>query len=386
MIDKHRYAIVGGGIGGLTLAVALQRKGFQVNVYENAPAWRPLGAGLVLAGNAIKAFREIGIEQHILPLGKVIKKVAINDKSGRPLVVTDSEQISAKYGVVNNFAIHRADLHEVLISLLAPGTVVLNKRCEDFQSTATGVALSFQDGTTATADFVIASDGIHSIFRKKLAKGSAIRYSGYTCWRAIVTNPPAGFDMNATSETWGAGSRFGIVPLAGNRVYWFACLNAPENDTVMKSLGAAELQSLFEGYHAPVSQLLASTRDEEIIWGDIIDIKPLKKFAFGNILLLGDAAHATTPNMGQGACMAIEDACVLANLLAKNTEPQSAFQQFERQRIARTTKIVNNSWMIGKVAQWENPLLVSLRNTLIRMTPASATEKQMRFIYDVALN
>lgn len=385
MIDKHRYAIVGGGIGGLTLAVALQRKGFQVSVYENAPAWRPLGAGLVLAGNAMKAYREIGVDESILPLGKVIKKIAIKNKVGKTLMVTDSEQISAKYGVVNNFAIHRADLHEALISLLAPGTVVLNKRCEDFESTEAGVKLSFQDGSTAKADFVVASDGIHSIFRKKLARESTIRYAGYTCWRAIVSAPPPDVDMNETSETWGAGARFGIVPLAGNRVYWFACLNAPENDTVMKSLGAAELQSLFEGYHAPVSQLLAHTRDEEIIWGDIIDLKPLKKFAFGNILLLGDAAHATTPNMGQGACMAIEDACVLANLLTKSIDPKAAFLQFERQRIARTTKIVNNSWMIGKVAQWENLLLVSLRNGLVAATPASATEKQLRFIYDVSL-
>jgi 2-polyprenyl-6-methoxyphenol hydroxylase-like FAD-dependent oxidoreductase len=384
MNNNYHYAIIGGGIGGLTLAVALQRKGFNVKVYENAPAWKPLGAGLGLAGNAIKAFREIGIEEDILRLGKVIKQIHIKTASGKKILTTDSEKVSARYGVVNNFAIHRADLHEVLVSLLLPGTVVLNKRCEDFQSTPQGVKLTFQDGTSAEADFVIASDGIHSVFRKKLVSGSKPRYSGYTCWRGVISDLPSDFDMNETSESWGAGSRFGLVPLTGNRVYWFACLNAPQNDTVMKSLGAEEILSFFKDFHDPIPQLLQRVRDQDVIWSDIIDIKPLKKFAFGNVLLMGDAAHATTPNMGQGACMAIEDACVLANLLEKQMQPDRAFIEFEKQRIGRTTRIVNDSWMLGKVAQWENPLLVSMRNWLMSVTPESATERQFQFIYNVS--
>lgn len=385
MSKNYHYAIIGGGIGGLTLAIALQRKGFDVTVYENAPAWKPLGAGLGLAGNAIKAYREIGIEQEILKIGKVLKQVVIKDREGRTLTATDSERISARYGVANNFAVHRADLHDVLLSMLQPGTVVLNKRCDDFKSAGDGVTISFQDGTTAKADFVVASDGIHSIFRKKLVPGSEPRYSGYTCWRGMATNLPPGFDKEVTSETWGSGARFGIVPLTNNRVYWFACLNAAANDTVMQSLGAEELLSIFKDFHQPIPQLLERTNDADIIWNDIIDLKPLKRFAFDNVLLLGDAAHATTPNMGQGACMAIEDACVLSNLLEKSANPRHAFVQFEQQRIARTTRIVNQSWMLGKVAQWENPLLVGVRNWLLSVTPQATTEKQFQFIYDVSL-
>ncbi|MFZ6000160.1 MAG: FAD-dependent monooxygenase, partial [Bacteroidota bacterium] len=183
----------------------------------------------------------------------------------------------------------------------------------------------------------------------------------------------------------GSGARFGIVPLTNNRVYWFACLNAPANDTVMQSLGAEELLSIFKDFHQPIPQLLERTNDADIIWNDIIDLKPLKRFAFDNVLLLGDAAHATTPNMGQGACMAIEDACVLSNLLEKSANPRHAFVQFEQQTIARTTRIVNQSWMLGKVAQWENPLLVGVRNWLLSVTPQATTEKQFQFIYDVSL-
>ncbi len=384
-MSQHHFAIIGGGIGGLTLAIAMQRKGFEVKVFENAPVWKPLGAGLGLAGNAIKAFREMGIEQEILAKGRVMKQVYIKNSRGNDLLSFDSEEVSRRYGVVNNFTIHRADLHQTLLSLLKPGTVVLNKGCVDFKNESDGVQLFFQDGSQHGADFVIASDGIHSVFRKKLLPDSEPRYSGYTCWRGVVSNVPDDFDWNATSETWGAGSRFGIVPLANNRVYWFACVNAKPNDPVLKSFSSLDLLSIFGKFHYPIPQLLALTKDEELIWGDIIDLKPLKEFAIGNILLMGDAAHATTPNMGQGACMAIEDACVLANLLEQHHNPRNAFSKFESRRITRTTKVVNDSWTLGKVAQWKNPLLVAARNWMLRMTPASATEKQFQFIYDVSL-
>jgi 2-polyprenyl-6-methoxyphenol hydroxylase-like FAD-dependent oxidoreductase len=126
------------------------------------------------------------------------------------------------------------------------------------------------------------------------------------------------------------------------------------------------------------------TGDEQLIWNDIIDIKPVKQFAFGRILLSGDAAHATTPNMGQGACQAIEDAIVLANCMAVySSDIQKAFKVFEQKRISRTTRIVNTSWQVGKMAQLENKLLTSIRNTLLRLVPPSANEKQLQFLYNV---
>lgn len=378
------FAITGGGIGGLTLAIALQQKGFDVTVYESAPQIKPVGAGLGLAANAVKSFAELGIADEVLGASRIIKKVIIKDERGRTILATDSEKISAKYGVVNNFTIHRADLHTVLLKHLTPGTVRLGKKCVDFSQDQQGVHVRFSDHTTIRADYLIACDGIHSIARKKLLPESKPRYAGYTCWRSLVDDPPDGLNPDETTETWGRKGRFGIVPLTNNRVYWFACINAPENDPAMKSYQTKNLSDHFGDFHFPIPELLERTRQENIIWNDIIDLKPISRFAFGKVALLGDAAHATTPNMGQGACMAIEDAVILANCLEKETSAEEAFQSYELKRIKRTTRIVNTSWTMGKIAQWKNPLLTSLRNAAFRLTPPKALEKQAQFIYDVS--
>src|SRR5688572_7718092 len=381
---SKRFAIIGGGIGGLSLAIAMQRKGFQVTVYENAPSIKPLGAGLGLAANAVRAFMEIGISEDVLEAGAVLKKVSIKNQQGKVLAQTDSQKISRKYNVVNNFTIHRADLHDVLLRHLNEGSLQLGRGCVDFVQNKSAVKLTFQDGSISEADYVIACDGVHSLFRKKLLPESTPRYAGYTCWRAVIDNVPAAVDLNETSETWGAGSRFGIAPLNNNRLYWFACINAPENDQKKRSYGIKDLSKHFGEFHSPIPEILQHTKDQQLIWNDIIDIKPLKRFAFERILLMGDAAHATTPNMGQGACMAIEDAAILANTISDSQSVEQAFAAFERKRIHRTTTIVNESWQLGRVAQWENRLLISLRNTLLQLTPSSVAEKQIRFIQNVS--
>ncbi|HYG18560.1 MAG TPA: FAD-dependent monooxygenase [Ohtaekwangia sp.] len=382
--QKNSFAIVGGGIGGLTLAIAMQRNGYQVVVYENAPEMKLLGAGLGLSANAIKALMAIGLHEDILEKGKILRTMRIKSSNGRVLSESDSEKVSARYGAVNNFTIHRAELHEVLLRRLAPGTLQLNKGCTDYIDEGSSIRLLFSDGSSATADYVIACDGIHSIFRKKLVPGSVPRYAGYTCWRAVTDKLPAHFNTNETSETWGRGSRFGIVPLTNNRVYWFACLNAPQNDPAMRAYTTTDLLRHFGNFHTPVPQLINGTDSSKLIWADIIDVAPLTRFAFGRIVLMGDTAHATTPNMGQGACMAIEDAAVLVNCLAHTPSVPEAFQAFESRRIPRTTKIVNRSLQLGRVAQLENPLLMALRNTALRLTPPRVAEKQVEFLYEIS--
>ena len=381
---SKRFAIVGAGIGGLSLAIAMQKKGFHVVVFENAPVLKPIGAGLVLAGNAVKAFVEIGISEDVLKAGSILKKLSIKDPRGRILTETDSEKISAKYNVVNNFTIHRADLHQVLLSHLHKGTVQLGKFAVDFVQTPIGVKITFQDGSSTAADYVIACDGVHSLFRRKLVPESKPRYAGYTCWRAVINNIPPGLDLNETSETWGPGSRFGIAPLSNGRLYWFACINAKENDSAMRAYKIQNLLSHFGHFHSPIPEIIRHTNDQQLIWNDIVDIKPLRQFAFGNIVLMGDAAHATTPNMGQGACMAIEDAAILANAIAKYPTVEEAFIAFEKKRIQRTTSIVKNSWQLGRVAQLENRWLIKARNALLRLTPPSVAEKQMKFLQEIS--
>jgi 2-polyprenyl-6-methoxyphenol hydroxylase-like FAD-dependent oxidoreductase len=202
----------------------------------------------------------------------------------------------------------------------------------------------------------------------------------------VIKNIPPGLDVTETSETWGPGSRFGIAPLSNGRLYWFACLNAKANDPAMRDYKIEDLLSHFGHFHDPVPQILKHTTSDQMIWNDIIDIKPLKRFAFDNIVLMGDAAHATTPNMGQGACMAIEDAAILANTIEEHPSVNDAFMAFEKKRIQRTTVIVNRSWQLGRVAHLENPWLIKMRNALLRITPPSVAEKQIKFIQDISFH
>lgn len=380
-----KIIIIGGGIGGLCAAIALKNKGFEPVVYEKVPELKGLGAGIVIATNAIRALREAGIAEEIIRGEKAFVNGGLYTQKGKLIAFNITPDILKKYGDTSH-AVHRADLHKKLMQIVGETNIITGKSCTNVRQEGEKVVAEFEDGTFAEGNALIAADGIHSPVRKQLVPASVIRYSGYTCWRGVVDMNPADMDMNQFSETWGKNGRFGIVPLAGNRVYWFATKNAPQNDSQMASWKSAELLRNFKDYHSPIPQILENTPDEAVLWNDIADLQPLKQFAFGKVLLIGDAAHATTPNLGQGACMAIEDAIAAANCLKARPSVQEAFKTFEALRITRTTGIVNQSWSLGKVGQWTNPVLAAIRNALLRITPASVTEKQLEKIYSPTLS
>lgn len=373
-------AVIGGGIGGLTTAIALQRKGHSVTVYESAPSYRPLGAGIVLASNALKALEEIGILGEVSAVGHVLKRFVLKDSVGRDLSVTEAVKADGKYGRHGTLALHRADLHEVLRGLLRRETIVHGKACVSFRDEGERIHLHFSDGSSAVADAVIAADGIHSVFRKTLVPESVLRYSGYTAYRAVVEMPER-FQADEASESWGLGKRFGVVPIGRGRVYWYVTVDAKAS---APSMSIGNLRDVFRDFHPLVLDVLSNTRSEQLIHNDISDFIPVRRYAFGRMVLLGDAAHATTPNLGQGACMAIEDAAVLGNSFVQSTDPALAFRRFEERRLERNTAVVNKSYSMGRIAQLKNPLLARARNVAMRLTPARVTERQLKFLYDVS--
>lgn len=375
-----RIIISGGGIGGLTAAIALKEVGIEAVVYEAAPTIKPVGAGLALAANAIKAFHKIGIRDAVISEGRLLEALVINDEKGVAITRTDTLASTKKYGA-DNFAIHRANLHRVLMSFLDENHVITGRRVVNAEQKDNKVFITFSDGTSDSGDYLIAADGIHSPVRKKLLPASSIRYAGYTCWRAVIDYPTT--SLHEASETWGPQGRFGIVPLKGNQLYWFACVKASQNDEQMKRFEVEDLIKLFAGYHSPIPDILAQTKNDQLIWNDILDLAPLPAYAFDRILLIGDAAHATTPNMGQGACQAIEDGVILASVINESSSPGEAFKVFEQKRLQRTQYIVRQSRLIGTIAQLQNPVAGKLRNALMRLIPSSVQQNQLDKILSI---
>lgn len=372
--------IVGGGIAGLSAALALQNIGINATVFDAAPKFAPVGAGLALAANAMKGFQRLGIADQVIAEGNCLDGFHILDANGRLINRTDSRAMSEKYGL-DNFVIHRANLHAVLLKQLSAASLLVNKKAIRFSSSGHGVTLHFQDNTTADFDHILVADGLHSAVRQQLLPAAKPRYAGYTCWRGVIDNP--GFTAQYASETWGKAGRVGWTPLAHEKIYWFACINAPENDPAMRDMTAHGLQQHFINYHSPIPELFAHTKPEELLWHDIHDVAPISRFAFQDILLLGDAAHSTTPNMGQGACQAIEDAVVLADELRKDFNFNAAAQRFEKRRLSRTRWITKQSRFLGEVAQSTNPIFMSARNFLLRYLPQAVNEKQLEKVYRV---
>lgn len=373
--DLRRAIIVGGGIGGLCTAIGLRQAGVEAIVYEQAPELNAVGAGLTLWANAIKGLRKFGLADAAIRRGSKIKRAEIRTVSGRTLSRSDPGEFEKLYGEPT-IAIHRADLHDILLSALPPDTLRLGARCVGLEQDDKSVSARFADGARDTAELLIGADGIHSVVRSQLFPDIKLRYSGYTTWRGVVATRDESA-LGLTSETWGRGSRFGIIRIDEERVYWFATANTPAGMKQMDEERKKFLLKRFEGWHHPVELLIKSTPAEKILHNDIYDIQPMKKWGVGRVILLGDAVHPTTPNMGQGACMAIESSVSLSRALAQEETLAAAISRYERERMARTAWVTEQSRRIGRVAQMENPLACALRDFITRVSPDKFVRKTL---------
>lgn len=381
-MKRYDIAIIGGGIGGLCAALSLQQKGHRVNLFEAAKELKPVGAGIGVGSNSLQALVKLGVGEKVMRQGNVLSKMIIQSHSGKSLNEVDFASLSKEFGM-ENITIHRADLQSVLLNGLQEGTVHLNKRYVDFSQDSHDVTVFFEDGDSIRADLVIAADGVHSLFRKTLIEDSSERYAGYTCWRSVVSVKEDVLQSDISTETWGRHGRFGIVPLARNQVYWFACINASRDDTDKANYKTQDLLSIFKDYPHPIPEMIQSSNDNQLLHDDILDIKPISQFAFGNIVLIGDAAHATTPNMGQGAGQAMEDVLFLTACLEQHYDLLEALQGYQDKRVLRSKKVIKMSRQIGEVAQWEQPWLTTLRDTLFKLIPSSIITKRLKFLYDI---
>lgn len=405
---RPRAIIIGAGIGGATAAIALIRAGLEVTVYERAPEPREVGAGISIWSNAIAALRRIDAAEPVLAAGQQMLIGELRTDRGRVLSRADMAALDRPLGE-HGVLIHRADLLDALLSRLPEGTVRFGRTLTDWRARGDGerepirITARFDTTEEDTADLLIGADGIHSAVRRimKLDEPPP-RYAGYTCWRGLCEFPESRWPRGRICEAWGRGTRFGITrlgdgPAATNgrgRIYWFAVANAPQGSTYADH--KAELRRLFRDWFDPVPEIIEATPAEAIIHGDILD-RPMLRLAkravqwsshHGRVILLGDAAHPTTPNLGQGACMAIEDGVCLADLVRdyqdSPTTPasfalESAAWAFEFFRSHRCRRIVNTSWLLGRMAHTESRPLAAIRNAFMRLS-APLTARQHRQI------
>jgi 2-polyprenyl-6-methoxyphenol hydroxylase-like FAD-dependent oxidoreductase len=374
-----RHAVVAGaGIGGLAAAVALHRRGWRVTVCERAPALTGVGAGIVLAPNALRALESIGLDLRVGAGDPLPGSIGLRTPDGRWLSRSDDGAVSARYGLTAR-AVHRGFLIDALAAALPPGALRLGVSVSGVDDVGGAVAVRTTAGDMR-ADAVVAADGMRSVLRGQLfPRHPGLRHTGEAGWRAVL--PEAGLSLRAAAETWGRGERFGVVPLADGRLYVYA--TAAMSADAQPADHHAELTRRFGGWHDPIPELLdrLGRRDPDpvvILHHAFYELaSPLPRFHAGRTALLGDAAHAMTPNLGQGGCQAIEDAVVVAHLLDRDADVPAALAAYTCARLRRTTRVSSRSRRMGELARLSHPLATSIRNLVVRATPRSVTSRAL---------
>lgn len=368
--------VVGAGIGGLTAAVALHRRGWRVTVCERAPEPPTTGAGIGLAPNALRALDAIGVDA-AYAVGKAVPALmGLRRSEGSWLVRETTAEMTARYGVPP-IAIARPAFTAALADILPPTAVRYGTAVTGVDDAGGRPVVRTAAGPDLPADLVVAADGIHSPLRRAFFPGHpGLRYLGETAWRCLVDAPE--LRVTAMSETWGRGERFGITPLSDGRLYLYATAVVPAG--IHGADARAELRRRFGSWHDPIPALLERVGRldaADVLHNDLFDLAaPLPALHHGRIAWLGDAAHAMAPNLGQGGCQAIEDAVVLADLLpAANTadaDPDripSALAAYTAARRARTDAVRVRARRVGRLGAVRNPLAAAARDLAVRATP-----------------
>ena len=379
-----RVVIIGAGIGGLTTALALQQKGIDVDVYERTAVLTDVGAGISLWPNALKALYQHGLRPALDALSFISMEGALRSADGTVLSLTTSEQLILRLGLPV-MVFHRAELLGVLVDAVRGIPIHLGHECQDVTQEAGGVTARFANGTTVSGDVLIGADGVRSVVRERLGVPGSLRYSGYTAWRGIASFETAGL---MAGETLGCGRRFGLAPIQGNRVYWYATDNVPAGQRESPGEAKARLTELFASWHRPIPELIQGMDPAAILRNDIYDRDPADRWGSGRVTLLGDAAHPMTPNLGQGACQAIEDALVLAHYLSTGPDVPSSLRRYESERIPRTRSVVTASRRVGALFQVESRAFCRLRDLALRSMPVGLSYRSLQRLagYDGHLN
>ncbi|HSL55764.1 MAG TPA: FAD-dependent monooxygenase [Pyrinomonadaceae bacterium] len=362
-----QIAIIGGGIGGLTAALALQQSGFQAEVFEQAPELLEVGAAIAMWSNAMRVLQHLQVSEKILEYAGVVNELCWMDQNGFLL-----NRVSISDGKTPSIALHRSDLQRTLWQALPQSSIHLGHSIVEYSQKSDKMIGTFANGHVVEADFLIGADGIHSRVRKQLINDGEPVNRGYTIWRGTSPVTPAVLPPATGIELYGRGKRFGIGPVGLGRTGWWAAANTDGTD---------KLHDLYVGWYAPVMELIEATPPSSILKTVATDRDPNENWGTGRMTLLGDAIHPTTPNLGQGGCQAMEDALVLARCFEKYGPSESALRHYERLRHPRTSTLTKISRYYGIAGQLENVWARALRRMSLSVAPEPLAQRLMQIVF-----
>jgi len=371
-----RAVVIGAGIGGLACAIGLRRAGAEVSVHERQPELREVGSGLTLWVNAMRVLQQLEVADAIRERGAVVERIDNYTAAGKRISGLAISKVAEKHGAPS-VSIHRGELQRGLAEELPEGALRLGSECTGFEQDAGGVTVRFADGSQERADLLVGADGIRSQIRAQLVGAGELRYSGYTCWRSAVQLDHPLLERRIYIQLYGSSSTFGIFPIRDGWSWYGTKFTDKDGGGGDGASWKREARQAFEGWYEPVLAVIDATSDEAFVRQDIYDRVPIDNWVSGRVALLGDAAHATTPTLGQGGCLAIEDAGVMGRSVAWEPDVPAALRRYQAERIERANGIVRQAWRHGKLYHGVNPLLRTFRDTVFLRAPEAIVLREV---------
>lgn len=370
---KDKIAIIGGGIGGLTMALSLKKNNIDFTLYEKSNKFTEVGAGIGIASNALKIFDKLNVGDELRVKGHLLKQTILATEKLKILkTIPFPEEV---------YCIHRASIIEAISNKLDKNSYQLGKEVKHIENNES-VRVTFNDNTFSEFKTLIAADGIHSTVRKTIFPKIKTRKTHQIIWRGITD-----FDINANLkhtyyELFEGTLRFLFLPLNDSKIFWLAVQEENNFNIDSSSSLKSYLLETYKNFHPIVIEMLTKTPESDIIQNKLADIEPnYKNWYKNNTVFIGDSIHATTPNLGQGACQAIEDAYTLGLCLKNNLEnPYSKYQEI---RVKKVEYIVKQSWKIGKMSLTKNYLQKQLLHLLLKLFPKKQYQKRFNRIIDI---
>lgn len=352
-----KAAIAGAGIAGLAAGIALRQAGCEVEIFERSSELREVGAGLMIWPNGTRSLETLGVEVDAL----TVRRLDMFTWRGRLLNRFSLDAIRERYGF-DTFLVHRADLQAALAERFGVDGINLGAEICDFRQVPNGVDVFLCKGTATKVDFLVGADGLRSPIRRRLLHDGDPFYLGSTVWRGIAYGDGFGLPRDGGINWVGRGSEFLAFQLKGGRIYWAGVMKEPVGERPGVSGHKSDLLQRFGKWAQPVAHLITATDDDAILRNDMYDRRAVDRWSDGHVTLVGDAAHPMTPNAGQGACQALEDAVALGASLEQTSNVIEAFKLYEQRRLSRANRLVSISRQATRAVQIENRFMCAVRD------------------------